>query len=210
MATPRGGEHIAVENLIAAAGLAPDLTRDLFLVHRLDVGTSGVVLLAKGSEAHRAASRLFQERSVEKTYRAVVWGHPKPSADVVDSALAMDREDRRKMKVSDAGKPARTRYRTLARLPSIAHLELTPETGRTHQLRVHLGSRGHPIVGDDLYGGPRWRGVRDPRLRAALREVPRLLLHALRLELRDPLSGEEIRIESPEPAEFSGLLDVSG
>ena len=206
MATPRGGEQEAVERLVAAAGLPPGSARDLLLVHRLDVGTSGIVLLAKDPEAHRAASLLFQERKVGKTYRALVWGHPKPAAGLIDAPLAMDREDRRKMKVGEEGKPASTEYRTLDRLSSVARLELSPRTGRTHQIRVHLASRGHPIVGDDLYGGPRWRGVRDPALRRILREVPRLLLHAHRLEFADPFSGEEIRIESPEPSPLAEVV----
>ncbi len=209
MATPRGGEQQAVERLVEAAGLSPGSARNLLLVHRLDVGTSGVVLLAKDPEAHRVASLLFQERKVEKTYRALVWGHPKPAEGLIDSPLAMDREDRRKMKVAEEGKPASTEYRTLERLSSVAHLELTPRTGRTHQLRVHLASRGHPIVGDDLYGGPRWRGVRDPALRRVLRDVPRLLLHAHRLEFADPFSGEPVRIESPEPALFGEVVAAS-
>jgi 23S rRNA-/tRNA-specific pseudouridylate synthase len=119
----------------------------------------------------------------------------------------MDREDRRRMRISEEGKPASTEYRTVERLASIAHVELRPLTGRTHQLRVHLASRGHPIVGDDLYGGPRWKGVRDPALRSTLRGVSRLLLHAHRLEFADPFLGETIRIESPEP--FQEILAAS-
>ncbi|MGH9441328.1 MAG: RluA family pseudouridine synthase, partial [Thermoanaerobaculia bacterium] len=179
------------------------------LVHRLDVGTSGVVLLAKDPEAHRELSRLFQDRLVEKTYRALVWGRPRPAEGSIEAALTVDRSDRRKMAVSDGGKPARTDYRTLERGRSIAHVELSPRTGRTHQIRVHLASRGHPIVGDDLYGGPRWRGVREPALRRALRDVPRLLLHALGLAFRDPFSGEMRRIESEEPALFHDILAAS-
>ena len=209
MATPRGGEQNAVESLVAAAGLAPTDARELLLVHRLDVGTSGVVLLARGPDSHRAASLLFQERKVEKIYRAIVWGHPRPSEGSIHAALAIDRSDRRKMKVSENGKTAVTEFRTLERLASIARVELSPRTGRTHQIRVHLATRGHPIVGDDLYGGPRWRGVRDPALRATLRSVSRLLLHAHRLEFVDPISGESIRIESPEPSEFRQVVEAA-
>ena len=203
MATPGGRESSAVESLLAAAGISERGAEGFLLVHRLDVGTSGVVLLARGGDAHRDATRLFQERKARKTYRALVWGHPRPAEGIVDLPMTIDREDRRKMKVAGAGKPARTQYRTIERLRSISHLELEPQTGRTHQIRVHLASRGHPIVGDDLYGGPRWRGVRDARLRSELRNVSRLLLHAFRLELLDPATGEAIRIESPEPKEIA-------
>jgi 23S rRNA pseudouridine1911/1915/1917 synthase len=113
------------------------------------------------------------------------------------------------MAVSARGKPGVTDYATLRRFRSIAHLEVRPLTGRTHQIRVHLASRGHPIVGDDLYGGPRWRGVREAGLREVLRDTARMLLHAQRLELSDPFSDERIRIESPEPEQFARVLKAA-
>lgn len=206
MAT-RPGDPDAERRVIAALG-APDPS-NLFLIHRLDVGTSGVVLLARDAEAHRAASRLFQERAVAKTYRAIVWGRPTPPQGTIDAPLALDRRDRRKMLVSPAGKAAVTGYETVERLPSVTLLALSPETGRTHQIRVHLASRGHPIVGDDLYGGPRWRGVREPRLRRALAEVRSLLLHAASISFRDPFTGLETAIRSDEPARWRGLLEAA-
>ena len=204
LATPRGSPGPF------DAGAILNVGGPVFLIHRLDVGTSGVVLLARNAEAHREASRLFQSRRIAKTYRAIVWGHPVPALGTLDAPIGMDRSDRRKMRVDPQGKPAWTDYRTLRRLPALAHLELSPRTGRTHQIRVHLAARGHPIVGDDLYGGPRWRGVRDPALRRALAQVTRLLLHALRLEFEDPFGGGPLRIESPEPPEFGALLSAAG
>src|SRR5262249_54828386 len=150
----------------------------------LDVGTSGVVLLAKSESAHRRLSLAFQERRVRKTYRALVWGHPVPANGTIALALSRDPKDGRKMKTSAAGKSAVTAYRTLERLASVADLSLTPEPGRTPQLRVHLAAKGPPIVGDDLYGGAtRWRGLRDAARRAVVRAVTRPLLHAERLEV---------------------------
>ncbi|HEX7251654.1 MAG TPA: RluA family pseudouridine synthase [Thermoanaerobaculia bacterium] len=178
-------EARVLARLLEACGEG-DTRGELFLVHRLDVGTSGVVLLARGAEAHRAMTAAFQNRRVRKTYRALVWGHPKPAEGTLDDPLGRDPKDGRKMRVRADGKRALTRYRTLARLPSVADLVLIPETGRTHQIRVHLAAHGHPIVGDDLYGGAtRWRGVRTPADRRALAAAQRPLLHAERIEIPD-------------------------
>ncbi len=203
MAT-RAGDAAAVPRILAGLGLDP--SADLRPVHRLDVGTSGIVLVARGPAAHRTATALFAARSVRKIYRAVVWGHPVPARGIVDRPLAVDREDRRRMRVAEGGKRAVTRWATLERLGSLAHLELEPETGRTHQIRVHLAAVGHPIVGDDLYGGPRWRGVRDRALRAILAERLPLLLHAAALAFADPETGALIEVRSEEPAAFRAVL----
>jgi len=176
--------ELAVARLVAACGVTD--VGPFLLVHRLDVGTSGVVVLARTDAAHRELSRLFQERRARKTYRALVWGHPVPARGSFDGPLARDPKDGRKMRVHPDGKPAVTLYETRRRPPAVADLSLFPETGRTHQIRVHLSAAGHPIVGDDLYGGAtRWRGVRDPRLRAALSRVARPLLHAERLVMEE-------------------------
>ena len=219
MATPRGGAgrgggegepdagaapagEPAVRRLLEALGLPLEAPLPL-LVHRLDVGTSGCVLLAKGAEAHREASLAFQERRVAKAYRALSWGHPVPATGVYRDALGKDRDDARKMKADPRGKEAVTRYRTLRRYRSLADLLLEPETGRTHQIRVHLAAHGHPIAGDDLYGGAtRWRGVKEPAPRAALAALTHPLLHAERLAL--PAAG--IDVAAPLPAEYTRVL----
>lgn len=192
----------AVQRLFAACGLRqPD--RLPLLVHRLDAGTSGVVLLAKTPEAHRTLSLALQERRAKKTYRALVWGHPVPVKGTIDFALQRDPKDGRKMRVSARGKPCLTRYATLRRFSSLADLELRPETGRTHQIRVHLSAKGHPIVGDDFYGGAsRWHGVRDRRLRDALEGIARPLLHASRIEI--PEMGLDVK--APLPGDYEEIL----
>jgi RluA family pseudouridine synthase len=199
---PGKAEADVVARLLAACGLPADgpLPR---LVHRLDEGTSGVVLLARDAQAHRRLSTAFQGRAAHKTYRALVWGHPVPARGLADAPLARDLKDGRKMAVREGGKPAVTRWATLRRYPSVADLELFPETGRTHQIRVHLAAKGHPIVGDDFYGGAtRWRGVRDPALRTALAAVAHPLLHAARIVV--PSLG--IDVEAPLPADYVALL----
>ncbi len=206
MATPRGesaGEP-AVRRLLEALGLpCPDPLP--LLVHRLDVGTSGCVLLAKDAPAHRLASMAFQERRVVKSYRALCWGHPVPAAGAYRDPLARDRADARKMRAAPDGKAAVTDYRTLRRYRSLADLRLQPATGRTHQIRVHLAAHGHPIAGDDLYGGAtRWRGVRDPAVRGALAALTRPLLHAEQLAVAE--AG--IDVSAPLPAEYVRLLSL--
>ena len=191
----------AVARLLAACGEAPD--PKLLLVHRLDVGTSGVVLLAKSDAAHRALSRAFQSGETRKSYRALAWGHPVPAIGLFADPLGRDPKDGRKMKVQRDGKRAITRYETLARLPSVADLALSPETGRTHQIRVHLAAHGHPIVGDDLYGGAtRWRGVRDPARKRTLAAASRPLLHAERLVIE----ALGIDVAAPLPEDYAAAL----
>lgn len=199
---PGKSEAEVLARLLAACGLpVPDPPP--LLVHRLDEGTSGVVLLARDAAAHRLLSTAFQGREARKTYRALVWGHPVPARGVADEPLARDPKDGRKMAVRAGGKPSLSRWATLRRFPSVADLEVTPETGRTHQIRVHLAAKGHPLVGDDLYGGAtRWRGVRDPVLRAALAAVGHPLLHAARLSV----PSLAVEVEAPLPADYEALL----
>lgn len=201
---PGKSEADVVARLLEACGLPVPPALPL-LVHRLDEGTSGVVLLARDVATHRHLSMAFQERTAQKTYRALVWGHPVPSRGFTDAPLARDPKDGRKMAVREEGKPAVTRWTTLRRYPSVADLELTPETGRTHQIRVHLSAKGHPIVGDDFYGGAtRWHGVRDPGARAAFSAVTHPLLHAARVVV----ASLGIEVEAPLPAEYAALLEL--
>jgi 23S rRNA pseudouridine1911/1915/1917 synthase len=177
------------------------------IVHRLDRGTSGVLVVAKTDTAHLALARAFADREVDKRYTAVVWGHPRPASGTIDRPIGRSRTDRTRMSVASArGRGACTRYRTVQSLPGFALLDVAPRTGRTHQIRVHLQSIGHPIVGDERYGGCGWKGLADPRKRRAVREFGRLALHASRLALTHPASGEPMTFEAPLPAEFRSLI----
>jgi 23S rRNA pseudouridine1911/1915/1917 synthase len=213
LATSRATSETAVERLLSALpgadreawGLEPE---GLWLVHRLDVGTSGLVLLARDPETHRALAQAIAGRRIEKTYLALVWGRPRPPAGELDGPLAPDPSDRRRMRVASEGKPARSAYRELAAAPHVTLLALVAHTGRTHQLRVHLAHAGHPIVGDDLYGGPRHHGVRDlSRRRLLAPDHP--FLHAWRLAL-PPISGPELVLTAPLPADFVATIEGLG
>ncbi|MDE2080620.1 MAG: RluA family pseudouridine synthase [Burkholderiales bacterium] len=160
---------------------------DARVVHRLDMATSGLMVFARGAAAHRLLSAAFAERRVAKHYVAVVEGQLAGESGEIAAPLAADWPNRPRQ-VVDAlhGKPSLTRWRVLARAADATRLALEPLTGRTHQLRVHLQSVGHPIRGDALYA--------PPPLRA-----PRLLLHAARLALTHPLQGTALAFESPPP-----------
>lgn len=209
LATGRGGGAAAVARLLACLSQREreQLAGPLFLVHRLDVATSGVVLLARSREVHRQLAAAFARGQVHRVYLALVWGKVRPAQGCFDVPLGPDRRDRRKMRPDPAGKRATTLYRRLAAQGPVSLVKLAPLTGRTHQLRVHLAAAGHPIVGDDLYGGPRHHGVRDRELRSLL-SPPHLLLHAFRLELPPALGG--LAFEAPLPEAFTEALERLG
>lgn len=177
------------------------------VVHRLDLGTSGLVLFAKTDAVHLALSSAFAERRIHKRYLALVWGHPRDLEGSVELHIGRSRTQRQKMSVrAPHGRPASTRYRVIENLPALALLEVFPRTGRTHQIRVHLQALGHPIVGDARYGGRSWRGVADPFKRRALRDFDRLALHASDLALDHPATGEPLRLHAPLPSDIADLL----
>jgi 23S rRNA pseudouridine1911/1915/1917 synthase len=179
------------------------------IVHRLDQGTSGLMVIAKTGAAHDALSRAFAERRVAKGYVALVWGRPDPASGTIEAPLGRSRTHPVKMAVAGRGsRPAKSVFETRESMAGFALLEVRPETGRTHQIRVHLQSIGHPIVGDDRYGGQQWRGVLDPIKRKAIREFERLGLHAAELALEHPTSGARMHWTAPLPEEFKALLRV--
>ena len=199
---PGRSEAEIVARLLYASGEKSDAS--LRLVHRLDVGTSGVVLFARTDAAHRSLQRALQTGGARKTYRALVWGRPHPAEGAYEDPLGRDVKDGRRMAVRPGGKRAVTRYRTLAAFRDLADLALSPETGRTHQIRVHLTAHGHPIAGDDLYGtATRWESVEEPALRRTLAQLTRPLLHAERIEI--PEMG--LDVSSALPADYVRVLE---
>ena len=179
------------------------------IVHRLDRGTSGLLVVARTDRAHLALAAQFRTREVGKVYLALVWGRLREREGVVDAAIGRDPVHRRKMSVrAPRARPAVSRYQLVEELPGFSFVEVRPETGRTHQIRVHLQSLGHPVVGDARYGGAAWRGVQDPLKRRALKSFARLALHAWKLRFRHPSTGEPMAFESPAPADLRALMDV--
>lgn len=162
------------------------------LVHRLDLGTSGLVMFALDPPTQSVLGRMFQRRQIDKEYQALVAGVPDRVEGEVDLPLIADWPNRPRQRVDFAiGKPSLTRYQVMEQdaMSGTARLRLLPLTGRSHQLRVHMAQLGHPILGDELYADARWRDA-----------APRLLLHATRLLLAHPISGERLEIDCP--AEF--------
>ena len=165
------------------------LCADALVVHRLDMATSGLVLFARGAAMQRALSIAFAERQVHKRYEAVVAGHPGAEQGEIDLPLAADWPQRPRQQVCHTtGKPSRTQWQLLSHdaLAGTSRLALTPITGRTHQLRVHLAAIGHPILGDALYAPPHW-----------LAAAPRLLLHACSLAWIDDAGSHQFSCPPP-------------
>lgn len=168
------------------------------VVHRLDAGTSGLMLLARSQSAYETLVAALSERRVSRRYEALVWGHPAVAVGVIDAPIGRDHRDPTKMSVVVDGRFARTRYevrKTFAKPMATALIECELDTGRTHQIRVHLASIGHPIVGDPTYGGAR----------SAL-SSPRPLLHAAKLGFSHPTSGVEMKFEAVVPEDMSEII----
>ncbi len=179
------------------------------IVHRLDKDTSGLMVVAKGDEAHVALSKAILRREVRRIYRAVAWGHLSESPVTVDAPVGRDPRDWRKMAVVEGGRRALTRIRIRERWPAAEYLDISLRTGRTHQIRVHLTHLGHPVVGDQVYGA-NWAKGMGGAVRAWARELERQagrqLLHSSDLSFRHPISGEEMRFHAPPPADMASVV----
>jgi 23S rRNA pseudouridine1911/1915/1917 synthase len=173
------------------------------IVHRLDKGTSGLLVVAKTDAAHRRLAAALAAREVKRRYWAMVWGAPTPETGRITGSLARSRADRRRMRVvGSGGREAVTRYRVRWSGNGVSVLVLALETGRTHQIRAHLKHRGYPVFGDPEYGGRSARGFAPPapersRIRAALGALDRQALHAALLAFRHPVTGAPMEFTSP-------------
>jgi len=185
------------------------------IVHRLDKDTSGLMVAAKTEAAYRGLAAQFAARKVTRAYRAVVWGVPQPRAGEITGNIGRSSRNRKKMAVlRHGGKPALTRYRTIRTLGDgqVSLIECRLQSGRTHQIRVHLSAQGHPLLGDPLYGRvgeARLRRLSDAA-RAALKALGRQALHAKTLGFKHPVSGDELRFDSVLPHDMARLIDSLG
>ena len=181
------------------------------IVHRLDKDTSGVLVVAKTDVVHRGLSVQFEAHSILREYIAVVCGAPVATGGTVDARIARSRRDRRRMTtVESQGRHAVTHYKVLSRTPPFAVVQLTLETGRLHQIRVHLQHIGHPVVGDAVYGGAQ-RAVNDadtPDLKRAISQLERQALHARLLGFEHPITGEHLTFSASVPTDMQRILDA--
>ncbi len=194
---PSVTEHLAAAGVAVSTSGAPERQG---IVSRLDVGTSGLMVVAKSESAYSVLKQAFRDRVVDKTYHALVQGHPDPFTGTIEAPIGRHPSADWKMAIIEGGRHSVTHYETLEAHRAATLLQIHLETGRTHQIRVHMAAIGHPCAGDPLYGA-------DPQLAATL-GLERQWLHAVGLGFTHPSSGEYVSFESPYPADLAHALEV--
>ncbi len=176
------------------------------IVHRLDKDTSGVMVIAKNDEAHRALTAAWNSDRVRKEYLAIVYGTPSPARGTIDAPVGRDPRERKRMAVVPGGRAAITEYEVVEPLRYVSLVRCRLRTGRTHQIRVHMKHIGHPIVGDPVYSGPQWRGIPEKRVQKAIAGLHRQALHAARISFPHPRSGLVVTFEADLPRDLDVLV----
>ena len=177
------------------------------IVHRLDKGTSGLMVVAKIESAHENLADQFRDREIFKSYVALVHGQVEKRTGQIDQPIARDRGNRTRMAVVRGGRPSLSIYRVRKRFERFTLLSVELKTGRTHQIRVHLAWLKHPVVGDDAYGSGRDKTIPDVKLRSEIANLGRQFLHAEQLGFRHPQTGAELRFTAPLPPELQAVLN---
>jgi 23S rRNA pseudouridine1911/1915/1917 synthase len=173
------------------------------IVHRLDKDTSGLIVVAKNDTAHQALAKQFADRTLSRTYQAVVWGIPQPYEDQIEAPIGRHPHDRKRMAVVARGKPALTYYRVIESFDAASLIECKLMTGRTHQIRVHLAYRKNPVVGDPVYGR---KSRSTGKMETVMQAFPRQALHAMKLQFRHPRTGKIVRFKADLPKDMTVLL----
>ena len=166
------------------------------IVHRIDKDTSGLLMIAKNDKAHLGLSELLKDHHIIRKYHAIVYGNLKADEGIIEAPIGRSPQDRKKMAIVENGRYAKTAYRVIERFKNFTHVELTLYTGRTHQIRVHMKSIGHPLLGDPLYG-PQKKFL----------GLDKQMLHAKVLGFKHPITGEEMLFESDLPSYFKTVID---
>ncbi|MEO7674831.1 MAG: RluA family pseudouridine synthase [Pyrinomonadaceae bacterium] len=210
----QGGEAAAPADGVADAASAPDREFDptntsrVGIVHRLDKQTSGLIVVAKSEKIHEAMSEQFRSREVFKSYLALVHGSPRENTGIIDRPMARDRWHRTKMTVAANGRNALSLWKVRQRFDKFALVEVEIKTGRTHQIRVHLASINHPVVGDETYNEGRDNTVNNIDIKNAIRIMGRFFLHAEKLSFTHPVTNEQLAFVLPLPDELKRFLDI--
>ena len=178
------------------------------IVHRLDKDTSGLIVVAKNDEIHEALSEQFRERTVYKSYMALVHGQTDENTGKIDVAIGRNKHNRLRMKVATYGRNALTLWRTRKRYDKFTLLDVEIKTGRTHQIRVHMGYINHPVVGDEIYNEGRDNTVADITVRNAIVTMRRFFLHAEKLSFTHPKTGERLEFKQELPPELKQFLEL--
>lgn len=178
------------------------------IVHRIDKGTTGVLVVAKNDRAHQSLSEQFKQHSIKRVYLALVYGSPREDKGKFDAAIGRHPVDRKRMSIkSKYGKRAVTNWRVVSRLGPITFIRLMLETGRTHQIRVHLTEAGFPLVGDEVYGSGRGADLRNLELRKLIKDLGRQALHAKTLGLIHPASGDYLEFDTELPEDMAKIVE---
>jgi 23S rRNA pseudouridine1911/1915/1917 synthase len=179
------------------------------IVHRIDKDTSGILVVAKNDRAHNSLANQFKEHTIKRVYLALVYGAPKGEKGKIESVIGRHPVDRKRMSgKARRGKHAVTHWQVIGRFSGIALMRLKLETGRTHQIRVHLSEAGHPLVGDKVYGGSgRLASVTDPHLKGLIKELDRQALHAKTLGFIHPATGKYLEFDTELPADMARIIE---